>query len=206
MKKFVLLFALLASVALGIEVTGVVGLNSQSWDDGNDNIGTGTGVHGGILGSIGVTPSCLPAYVGVETGFLIQRANYTWENFLFEDTDLNWHYNNLVIPILLKGTLKPTGGFHVGAGLGFSIISNLSGSWDYDLGAVRFEDDFDDDDMETDLGLQIKGDVGIKLIPMLWLKPSVTVQLNLTADDADTENQEESENAIFFSIGLAIKP
>lgn len=201
MKKFVLLFAFLASVALGIEVTGVVGINSQTWDNGNGYGGSGMGAHGGILGGIGISPSRVPVYLGVETGFLYQKANYTWE-----DSDLNWHYNNLVIPILLKGTFKPTGGFHIGVGIGPSIISNMSGYYDWDIDGVRFEDDFTDDELETDMGLQIKGDVGIKLVPLLWLKPSVTVQLNLTADEKDGRDQEESETALFLSLGLAIKP
>lgn len=205
MKKFVLLFALLASVALGIEVTGVVGLNTQTWDDGNDNVGTGTGVHGGILGSIGITPSCLPAYIGLETGFLIQNAKYSWETG-FGDLNLILKYNNVVIPVLLKATLKPTGGFHIGAGLGPSFSIHTSGATGIGDDNWNSMVDIPDDDLKTDVGFQVKGDVGIKLIPMLWLKPSVTVQLTGNPYSPITQERQGSETTLYFSVGLAIKP
>jgi len=205
MKKYVLILALLASVALGIEVTGVVGLNTQTWDDGNDNVGTGTGAHGGILGSIGITPSCLPAYIGLETGFLIQNAKYSWETG-FGDLNLILKYNNVVIPVLLKGTLKPTGGFHIGAGLGPSFSIHTSGATG--IGADNWSSmlDIPDDDLKTDVGFQVKGDLGIKLIPMLWLKPSVTVQLTGNPYSPITQERQGSETTLYFSVGLAIKP
>lgn len=206
MKKFVLILALTASVTWGIEVTGVVGLNTQSWNDGNDNVGSGLGVHAGILGSIGITPSCLPAYIGAETGFLIQSAKYSWETG-FGSTDLVIEYNNVVIPILLKVTFKPTGGFHIGAGLGPSFIVHTSGASGIESEGVAIMVDLNKDNLATDLGFQLKADVGIKLVPMLWLKPAIVYQLNANPDDPFTEDDDNgSESTLFISIGLAIKP
>ncbi|TET22427.1 MAG: hypothetical protein E3J71_06305 [Candidatus Stahlbacteria bacterium] len=206
MKKFVLLFALVVSVAMGIEVTGVVGLNTQSWNDGNDNIGSGVGLHAGLLGSIGITPSCLPVYVGLESGFLYQNANYTWEDAGFDNVNLSISLHNVVIPILLKGNFKPTKKLSLGAALGPSIIIHSSGSWEYDVAVIQFEDEFNKDNLAADLGFQIKGDVGIKLAPMLWLKPSVTLQLNGNPDNPfNTDERVGAETALFFSLELALK-
>jgi len=205
MKKLVLIIVLLASVAWGVEVTGVGGLNYQSWDDGNGNIGSGVGLHAGLLGSIGITPSCLPVYIGAETGFLVQSAKYSWETG-FGDTDLILKYNNVVIPVLLKGTLKPTGKFHIGAGLGPAFIVHTSGATGIGAGNWDLMVDIPDDDLKTDVGFQIKGDVGIKLIPMLWLKPSLTVQLNGNPYSPVTHERQGSETTILFSVGLAVSP
>jgi hypothetical protein len=208
MKKFVLLFALLASVALGIEATVLGGLNIHSWDDGNGSVGSGSGGHGGILGSIGITPSCLPAYIGVETGFLIQSATYEWATG-FGETNLIVKYNNLVIPILAKATLKPSGKFHVGAGFGPSFVIHNSGQWGLgdSGGSIMF--DFGDEYLQNDIGLLIKGDVAFKLMPLIWLKPSVGIQLIGSADDpffTDKDNKAGSETSIFISLGVSIKP
>lgn len=210
MKKYavVLMLVLAVSTAWAIEGTVTLGLNSQSWDDGSGNPGSGIGTHIGLLGSIGITPSCLPVYIGAETGFLIQSAKYSWETG-FGSTDLVIKYNNVVIPILLKGTFKPTGSLHLGAGLGPSIIVHNSGSWgaESDDGAIML--DFLEDNLRTDFGFQVKGDIGIKLIPFLWLKPAFTLQINPNADDpffADKEHKAGTETTMFFSIGLAVKP
>lgn len=203
MKKFALVLILLAGVAWGIEVGAYVGLNTQSWQDDENHKISGTGFHGGILGGIGITPSCLPAYVGVETGFLIQQANYKGADFLIEGDDMEVHLNNVVIPLLLKAHLKPSGKLHVGAGLGPTFIFHNSGSYEYDL-ILHFAGDFDKDNLTTDVGFQLKGDVGIKLAPMLWLKPALTVQLNGNPDNPfNTDEREGDELSLFISVGLA---
>lgn len=206
MKKFVLILALAASVAWGIEVEGLVGVNYQSWDDGNGNVGSGAGLHAGLLGSIGITPSCLPVYIGLESGVLYQNANYTWEDAGFNNTNLSISFHNVVVPILIKGNFKPTKKLSLGAGLGPSFIIHGSGSWEYDIGNVQFEDEFNPDNLAADVGFQIKGDVGIKLAPMLWLKPSVTLQLNGNPDNPFNQDERVgAETALFFSLGLALK-
>ncbi|MCK4334661.1 hypothetical protein KAX06_07785 [candidate division WOR-3 bacterium] len=205
MKKYVLLFVLLASVAWGVEVTGIGGGNYQSWDDGNGNIGSGVGLHAGLLGGIGITPSCLPVYIGAETGFLIQSAKYTWETG-FGGVDLILKYNNVVIPVLLKATLKPSGGFHIGAGLGPSFSIHTSGATGIGNDNWNSMVDIPEDDLRTDVGFQVKGDLGIKLIPTLWLKPSVTVQLTGNPYSPITQERQGSETTLYFSVGLAIKP
>jgi hypothetical protein len=173
MKKIVILFVLVASVAWGIEVTGVGGGNYQSWDDGNGNIGSGVGLHAGLLGGIGITPSCLPVYIGAE---------------------------------LLKATLKPSGGFHIGAGLGPSFSIHTSGATGIGNDNWNSMVDIPEDDLRTDVGFQVKGDLGIKLIPTLWLKPSVTVQLTGNPYSPITQERQGSETTLYFSVGLAIKP
>ena len=206
MKKYVLLFVLLASVAWGIEVTGVGGGNYQSWDDGNGNVGSGVGLHAGLLGGIGITPSCLPVYIGAETGFLVQSAKYTWDDAGFDNVNLSINLSNVVIPILLKGNFEPTKKLSLGAALGPSIIIHSSGSWEYDVAVIQFEDEFNQDNLAADLGFQLKADVGIKLAPLLWLKPSLTVQLNGNPDNPFNQDEREgSETTVFISVGLAFK-
>ncbi|MBD3284885.1 hypothetical protein GF359_00815 [candidate division WOR-3 bacterium] len=207
MKKCAVLtmLVLALSAAWAIEGTALIGANSQTWDDGSGNSGTGGGAHFGILGSIGMTPSCLPVYLGVETGFLTQSAKYNWETG-FGELDVNLKYNNLVIPILLKGTFKPTGKIHIGAGLGPSLIIHSSGVMGIGIDDWSLMGDIDDDDLKTEIGFQIKGDVGIKLIPLLWLKPGITLQINSNPYSPVTGQKEGSETTWFIHIGLAIKP
>lgn len=205
MKKLVIVLVVMISMGWGIEATGLVGFNTQSWDDGNGNVGSGAGFHAGFLGGIGITPSCLPAYVGVESGFLLQNARYSWETG-FGGIDLLLKYNNLVIPVLLKANLDVAKKFHLGAGVGPSFIIHTGGET-----AVGTEDwalttEISDEDLKTDLGFQVKGEVGIKLIPLLWLKPSVTLQLNPTPYSPVSHENQGSETALLFSVGLAVKP
>jgi hypothetical protein len=206
MKRLVLIVALAACIAWGFEVGAHVGLNMQSWQDDDNHKISGSGLHGGVLGSIGVTPSCLPAYVGVETGFLIQNANYKGADFLIQGDDMEIHLNNVVIPLLLKAHLKPSDKIHIGAGLGPSFIIHSSGSYEYNI-LIHFAGDFEKEDLATDVGFQLKGDVGVKLAPMLWLKPSLTVQLNPNPDNPfDQDNREGEELTLFLSVGLAFSP
>lgn len=207
MKKAVLVLVILASLGWGLEGAGFLGLNSHSWDDGNDNVGTGIGTHIGLMGNFGFTPSCLPVYVGLESGFLVQSANYKWQDGGFGNAYLSVHYSNLVIPLLLRGTLKPSKGLHLGVSMGPAFVVHGSGDWKIGIDDAALEFQFNTDNLATDVALQIKGDVGIKLIPLLWLKPAVTVQLTGNPDDPFTaEGREGSETTINFSIGLAIKP
>ncbi|MBN2379122.1 outer membrane beta-barrel protein [candidate division WOR-3 bacterium] len=202
-----LMLVLAAGVAWGIEIGGHVGLNTQSWQDDDGHKISGLGAHLGVLGSIGITPSCLPAYIGVETGFLLQSAGYKGEDFLIEGDDMEIHMSNLVIPLLLKAQLKPSKGFHIGAGLGPSFIVHNSGNYQYDLVIHFDEEDFEKEDLATDVGFQLKGDVGIKLIPTLWLKPAITVQLNGNPDNPfNQESREGEEFTIFISVGLVFSP
>jgi len=206
MKKFALFFILAATVVWGIEVGGYVGFNSQTWQDDDGHTVSGTGGHAGILGGFGITPSCLPAYIGLESGVLFQNAAYKGEDFLIEGDDMEIHLNNLVIPILLKVNLKPSRGFHVGAGLGPSFIIHSSGNYEYNI-LIHFADDFQEENLATDLGFQLKGDVGIKLAPLLWLKPALTFQFNNKPDNPfDQDNREGDEFTLFLSLGLVLKP
>lgn len=202
MKRCILLIALLGTCVGALEITALGGGNYQKWHF-NGCYGKGVGAHGGILASIEMTPSCLPVYVGVESGVLVQKANYTWPDQLarYPPNDVTDHLNNLLVLILLKGTFKPLSGLRLGAGIGPSIIRNISGTWEDTYGG---EGKIEKERLQTDLGWQIKGDIGIKLLPMLWLKPSVTAQFNLTADDKETD-EKEKETAWFFSLGLALK-
>jgi len=207
MRKCAILLSLVLAVsaAWALEGTALVGANSQSWDDGNGYKGTGSGAHFGILGSIGITPSCLPVYVGVETGFLSQSARYSWDTG-FGGIQFRLKYGNLVIPVLLKGTFKPTGKIHIGAGLGPSFIIHSSGAMGFGGQDWEILPDIPADDLKTDVGFQIKGDIGIKLIPWLWLKPGLTLQINSNPYSPVTHEKQGSETAWLFSIGLAIKP
>lgn len=206
MKRLILILALTATLAWGIEVGGVAGFNYQSWNDGEDNIGAGFGLHAGILGGIGITPSCLPVYIGLESGFFIQGANYTWQKGGYGNPYLSVHLNNLVIPILLKTNFEPNKNLHLGAGLGPSFIIHTSGSFKLgsDIGAIEFP--FNKDNLAADLGFQVRGELGIKLIPLLWFKPSVTLQPNGNPDNPfNQDSRVGSETTLFFTLGLALR-
>lgn len=205
MKKILLVFALAASVAWGIEVGALVGFNPQTWQDDNGNSISGVGAHMGVLGGIGITPSCLPAYIGLETGFLVQGASYSGQDFIIQGDDMKIHLNNVVIPILLKAHLQPSKKIEIGVGLGPAFIIHASGDYEYNL-LFHFADDFAKDNLATDVGFQLKGDVGIKLIPTLWLRPALTVQLNPNPDNPfNTDERTGDEVAAFISVGLVFK-
>jgi|GEM_PF-2445649 len=208
MKKIILTLILTIGLAFGFEVGAYVGLNNQSWKDNasEPNKASGISAHGGILGSIGITPSCLPVYVGLESGFILQKADYKGKDLLFKGNDLEIHMNNLIIPVLLKANLKPSPKIRIGAGLGPSFIIHNSGSYEYDI-IIHLEGDFDKDNLEPDVGFMLKGDMGIQLMPLLWLKPTVAIQLNNKPDDPRNKNESFGEEmSVFFSVGLVLSP
>lgn len=205
MKKILLVFVLVAGIVWGIEVQGLAGFNTETWQDDNGNSISGAGLHMGVLGGIGLTPSCLPAYIGVEAGLIVQGANYKGQDFIIQGDDMRIHLNNVVIPILLKAHLAPSKKLEIGAGLGPAFIIHASGDYEYNI-LIHFADEFAPDNLATDVGLQLKGDVGIKLMPALWLRPALTVQLNPNPDNPfNTDERSGDEATAFISVGIVFK-
>ena len=219
MKRCILLIALLGTCVGALEIAALGGGNCQIWIDEYGYVGKGVGGHFGLLGSIGMTPSCLPVHLGIESGFILHNVTYYWADFEWRTSDgiivgtggLGWRYNNLVVPVLLKGTIKLTEKFLLGVGMGPSIIHNLSGSkiypdWYAGRAGISEEEDFESDKLHTCLGWQTKGDLGIELLPKLWLKPSLTLQLNRNPDSPFYEDERMGNQAtVFLSLGLVLK-
>jgi hypothetical protein len=178
------------------------GLNYQSYDSGQLNVqpGSGFGLHGGMNVEFFLSPGCLPAQLGLELELLRQNARYNWDT-PFQGLYSALVLNNIVIPLMPKIRIGiiPKTDFEFGMGL--SLIRNTSGYWRLSSsGDVPISTS----DLQTDIGFQLKADVGYKLAPMLLIVPSLRYQINLTANDPDTPNQTEKEHALFIALGLTL--
>lgn len=181
------------------------GLNSQSYDGGQVNIrpGTGWSVHGGINVEFFFTPGCLPAQLGLELELLRQNARYDWDT-PFQGLYSTLVLNNTVIPLMpkLRVGIIPKTDFEFG--LGLSLIKSTSGYWRLWGSGGGLDVPINANDLETDLGFVMKADVGYMIAPFLLIVPNLRYQLNLTADNPDTQTLTEKEHAFFFGVGLEL--
>ncbi|TET22428.1 MAG: hypothetical protein E3J71_06310 [Candidatus Stahlbacteria bacterium] len=199
MKRCILLIALLGTCVGALEITVMGGGNYQAMNPEYSLEGTGWGAHGGLLGEVSTVPSFLGINLGLESGVLLQQANYLFIPALLEYPERFVHQANLIIPLLLKLKLASVKAFHFQWGVGPSLIRNVYGWWEDAEGG---EGVVDKQYYETDLGLQLKGEINIRLSPKLWLNPAITRQFNLTAKDTWLDKGQNW----FFSLGLALKP
>lgn len=178
------------------------GLNHQTFDSGEWNVkpGSGLGFHGGLSFEVYLTPSILPVQFGIEGELLNQRANYNWET-PFNKTYMGKRLNNLVIPFLMKVRVGIPMLPDLETGLGLSLVRNLSGQWGLKGETGEIWLDMEEKDLQTDLGFQFKGEIGIKVAPLLKVTPGFVYQKNLTQDDPNTDNKEK-ESAGFFCCGI----
>lgn len=200
MKRYVLSIALLATIVGAIQITATGGGNYQAmnpeynWGDA----GWGWGWHGSLLTELSIVPSLLGINIGIESGVLLQQANYSYIPAIPEDPPGVGHQLNLIAPFLIKLRLATEKPLHFQWGVGPSLIRNFYVWWESDAGEKGV---VDKQDYETDLGLQIKGEVNIKLADRMWLNPTISRQFILTAKDTWLENSKHW----FFSLGLALK-
>jgi hypothetical protein len=195
----IILATILTMVCLGaVEITALGGGNYQAMNPDYSLEGTGWGGHGGMLTEISIVPAFLGINVGIEGGFILQQANYFFPSAIPEYPDCFVHQVNLIIPILVKLRLATAKAFHFQWGVGPSLIRNVYGWWEDEEGG---EGVVDKQYYETDLGLQLKGEVNIKLSDRIFLNPSITRQFNLTAKDTWLDKDQNW----FFSLGLALK-
>lgn len=210
--KRIIHVALIISANLGaVEFTVTGGGNRQAWQD-FEQTGTfildGTGWHAGAMIGLETKPGKLPVTVGGEGGLLFQR-NYYEDEFYFQDehgavTDtgfMYWRYNNLMVPLLIKGTLKPIDDLSVGLGTGLCLLHPLSGRFerDYEIGSLPAEEILTRDQLDTYLAWQIKGEAELQIFSRVWLKPSITGHVKIYELGADFIDK----YALMVSLGLA---
>jgi len=198
MNRCIFLIAFLGTCVGAVEITALGGGNYQAMNPDYSLEGTGWGAHGGFLAEVSIVPSFLGINLGLESGVLLQQANYFFPSAIPEYPDCFVHQANLIIPILVKLRLAPAKAFHFQWGVGPSLIRNLYGWWEDEEGG---EGVVDKEYYETDLGLHLKGEVNIKLSDRIFLNPSITRQFNLTAKDTWLDKGQNW----FFSLGLALK-
>lgn len=198
MKKIIALIIITVLSLDAVEITVLGGYNSQTWDS-PEHVVSGSGWHAGLLVEAGITPSFLPLGIGLETGAMLQQANYSWYTIYFE----HWQtrFQNLLIPVLVNGNFDIGQNIHMGIGGGPALIRNLSGYIEEDLG-VRY--DFPADSLHTDVGLLLKGEVGIRLAPAFWLEPALGASFNSFKHDADPAMVDKYKNW-FFSLRLVLR-
>jgi hypothetical protein len=202
MRRIILAVAILAAVANAIEITGFGGGNNQKIGSGTgDMTWEGFGWHGGVLLGLGVTPFRLPITIGGESGLVFHQENYEREPwFGTEYTE----YNNLMASLLLNAKVQPFEILYFGLGLGPSLSYPLSGRYwtDYETDEWPTEIVYERDELNTYINWQVKGELGIKIIPRLWLKPSITGSVKIW----QARNYLYTDkSATFFSLGLALK-
>jgi len=198
MKRCILLIALLGTCVGALEITVMGGGNYQTMNPEYYQEGA-WGWHGGLLTELSIVPSLLGINIGIESGVLLQQANYFIIPAIPEYPPGVDHQLNLIAPFLVKLRLATEKPFHFQWGVGPSLIRNVYGWWEDAEGG---EGVVDKEYYETDLGLQLKGEINIRLSPKLWLNPAITRQFNLTAKDTWLDKGQNW----FFSLGLALKP
>ena len=197
MKRVLLSLTFLVASLGAFEITALGGGNYQTMNPEYYQEGA-WGWHGGLLTELSIVPSLLGINIGLESGILFQQANYFIIPAIPEYPSMVTHQSNLIIPLLLKLRLPTEKPFHFQWGVGPSLIRNVYGWWEDEEGG---EGVVDKQYYETDLGLQLKGEVNIKLSDRIFLNPSITRQFNLTAKDTWLAKGHIS----LFSMGLALK-
>lgn len=221
MKRCIFLIALLGTCVGAVEITALGGGNYQKWNDWyyswwpptpEPRNYEGFGYHAGGLISLRFTKPSAPAFIGLETGTSFIKINYVelvdsittiidGELVVVLPEPNKRHFNKIIVPVLLK-ILVPTGnGFEWGVGIGPAIIRTPSWTEHYEIDGEEREYTRPG---ETDIGLEVQASFGFKVLPRIWLRPSVNALYNITADDPDTDKK-ESERFFLFSLGLALK-
>lgn len=207
MKK-VLIGIAVACLLYGIEIKGNAGINHQTykWESDIGGLpvvyeGSGLGPHLGANFGFNLTPGILPLVLALETGVGVQKANYKYKGLIIT---IHRHSSNLLIPLLLKGIIKPPLNFRIAIGTGPCLLRNLSVEERYEAlsGLFIISRKLPN---KTHLCWRFQGEFSLKIAPFLWLSPYTILQSTLTADDPDTKVK-ESERAVFFgfSIGFSL--
>ncbi|MBN2379124.1 hypothetical protein JXM67_04920 [candidate division WOR-3 bacterium] len=209
MMRIIQLTILAATSVGAVEITALGGGNQQTWVDDSTVLINGISWHAGAMIGEGITFSRIPLTLGVETGVIYQYERYD-DIFYFQDeygeiydsAYAYWKYDNLVVPVLLKGSVDFLPLLNVGLGSGISVVRPLAGkSWiEYETEEHLYEHEFERSQMDTYLAWLVKGEVGYRIIPRLWIKASVTCQYKIADLSPETF---VDKRAYFASLGLA---
>jgi len=194
MKRLAILLAFFVTTSFGIGIQGVFGGNIGLWKYWD--YGLGKGGHIGLLVNFEEKPFSNPLSLGLESGFLLQNSDYWWRD-LYDNPLLEIYLDNLVIPTLAKVSFDLSKKVTLGFGAGPLVIIHTSGRWTNTGTWEPFERSY----LQPDIGLQFKGDIGIKLFSVIWLKPALAFQMNSTLTD-DIIN---AEDMLMLSLGLECK-
>lgn len=210
MKRCILLIALLGTCVGAVEITVMGGGNYQKWNDWYYSWWSptpepcnyeGLAYHAGGVVSVGFLKPSAPAFIGVESGFLYMRTNYARQIDTFTIEASPRYMKKFVIPGIIKIMTPEANNFEWGVGIGPAIIRTPSWTEHYEIDGEEREYTRPG---ETDIGLEVQASFGFKVLPRIWLRPSVNALYNITADDPDTDKK-ESERFFLFSLGLALK-
>ncbi len=204
MKQLLAIIITCSSLALGQCLTpqAAVGIKpgfnftTYNPDDGGENlsgigfnIGLGFGVNAGSFG-LEIVPS-----------FRSTSYQRTEENI---NTTLSWHYRNFYLPVRAKliAALPSVAPF---LALGCAFDFQRSGYFMLKVGGSSFRTDIASEDLENDIFLSVALGSDVKLTHFK-VTPELAFDYNLTADNEDTENRQESNYDLTFALGLYYTP
>ncbi|MBD3284884.1 hypothetical protein GF359_00810 [candidate division WOR-3 bacterium] len=211
MRRIIQLIILTSISAGAAEIIALGGGNHQAWVDDSTIILDGISWHSGALISEGITFRRTNLTIAAETGLIYQYEKYhDVLNFqdefgeVYDSADAYWKYDNLIVPLHLKGSMDFASRINVGLGSGISVVRPLTGkSWmQQEKEEPLYEWELERDQMDTYLAFQIKGEAGIKIIPRLWIKAAVTGQYKVADLSAEVF---VNKRAYFASLGLAFR-
>jgi hypothetical protein len=201
---------ILSVVKLGaIEVTLTGGGNYQRWGTRTDRHYydqiypsrwldlDGFGFNAGGMVGLDFTPSAAAVRFGIQTGVRYYRANYVEmvnpgdSVITIEDGKLVFvpvepyriQSNKYMIPVTIRLAIPEGESFEWGMGMGPEVIVH---------------------DRQIDAGLRVKGEVGIRLLPKLWLTPEISA-LYITTSDILSNIQLDNEKFFALTLGLSYK-
>lgn len=195
MKKLLVIGVALV-LAGGLYAQGYVGLkgglNYGSWnpDVADMDAWTGLGYHFGL--EAGYMPMPMVA-VDIGGFYYIGKWSTT-----VDDVETDMTINSIYIPLSVKYifTAAPTVNPFVKAGAGMMMQNSGTVSEDGE------ETDIDDEDLETDWYVFGGLGVDVSVAQSISVRPDITFQYNLTADDDETEEASESMYDFLFSLGF----
>ncbi len=180
----------------GNPVSGYFGLQTgfnYSTLDPDDNAGalTGTGFQIGL--GMGID---FNQVIGIRFAPVFKTTSF---NRTIINIETRANYNNMFLPVLfqLKAGMVPVVSPYLSAGLAGNF--QLSGT--AYIGSLKSSID----NLENDLVFSLALGTDIKLTK-LWLTPEFAFNLNLTADDSDTQNRTESSYDFSFCVGIYYAP
>lgn len=206
-KQFILSVAFLATCVGAVEITALGGGNHQAWVEDGTVWLDGISWHTGALASEGVTFRLTNVTISAETGVIYQYEKYNDMLYyrdemgeVYDSASVYWKYDNLIVPVFLKGSVDFLSRFNAGLGFGVSIVRPLAGKvWTEDL---SYEDELEKSRLDTYLACQVKGEAGVRILPRMWIKAAVTAQYKV----ADLSQEVFfNKRSLFVSLGLAFK-
>jgi len=197
---------ILAAVSLGaFEITALGGGNHQAILGDSTVLVDGISWHAGGLVSEGITFRRMNFTLGAETGVLYQHTQYRDMLYYYNATGeiydsayAYWIYDNIAVPLLVKGSFDFLSRINAGLGAGVSVVYPYSGRFRIKDRNYKYE--YERENLDTYLALGAKAEVGVKIIPRLWIKAAVSGQFKV----ADLSPEAFSDKRAYLaSLGLA---